>query len=245
MATLATLRARAQSEADFINSDFVTSTPAATAEWTRYINAGYAELYGLVLQAYGNDYYTQTPFAGYTFTTDGINQNFALPADFFKLLGCDVLFGAANQWVQLHPFTFQDRNRFSGTNQSIPAAGQTVRLLYIPKLVPLAADADTTIDLQNDWEQYIVTFAAMKALAKEESDVTVKMAELQGLRARIAAEAENRDAGNPMRMVDSRGKGSPTMAYRLNGSYVWLIGQRVDAWPGGSWGYSNYGDAWW
>lgn len=241
MATLTVLIQRAQRESDNVNQSFIDSTVSATGEWVQYINAAYAEVYGLVVQAFSGDYYVKDP--PYTFTTDGINTRFALPTDMFKLLGVDVLYGAANQWVSLKPFTLADRNQFSGSNQTIPAAGQTVQLLYVPKLTPLASGSDTTVALQNDWEELIVVIAAMIALSKEESDVSVQMARKNELIARINAEAENRDAGNPVRMVDSRGRGSPMMAYRLDGTNIWLTGQRVIGQAYGEW--SNPASGWW
>lgn len=234
MATLAALRTRSQQYSDNVGSSFI-----APAEWTNYINAAYAEVYGAVVQQYGNDYYVQTPATGYTFVTTGLTQYFALPTDFFKLLGVDVLYGSANQWIQLKPFAFEQRNMYSGTNQAIPAAGQTVRLFYIPKLTALAADPDVTIDLQNDWEDWICISAAIMALTKEESDISALAMRKAEIVDRMKAEPQNRDAGNPMRIVDSRGRGSPTMAYRINGANLWLIGQRVDQWGGWdpSWGW--------
>lgn len=240
MATLTTLIQRAQRKSDNENSGFINNTAAITGEWTQLINEAYAEVYGLVVQAFSGDYYVTTP--PYSFTTDGINDHFALPSDFFKLLGVDVLYGAANQYVALKPFNFADRNRFSWTNQTIPAAGQTVRMFYVPKFTPLAIGTDTTVDLQNDWEELIVVSAAIQALIKEESDVSALEATKMQLIKRINEEAENRDAGNPVRMVDSRGRGAPMMAYRLDGSKLWLIGQRV-VWPfygdGDGWGYAD------
>lgn len=244
MATLAQLRARAQQETDNVNSEFIST--AVGGEWTNYLNAAYAELYGLLVQQYGNDYYVQTPSAGYTFTTDGVNQFFALPTSpaMFKLLCVDVQYGGPNQWIGLKPFSLSQRNAFGPTNQTIPAAGQTVRLLYIPKLTPLAVDADTTIDLQNDWEEYIVVDAAIRAIGKEESDLTALFARKAALIERLKAEPENRDAGSPASIVDSRGRGSPGMAYRLNGNNLWLIGQRVFGWQGPSWDEMGDGSGW-
>jgi hypothetical protein len=236
LATLAEIRDRAKQESDNVGQAFVSDP-----EWLNYINAAYAEVYGLVVQAFSGDYYVKDP--PYTFTTDGINSRFALPSDMFKLLGVDVLYGAANQWVSLKPFTLADRNKFSGSNQTIPAAGQTVQLLYVPKLTPLVNGTDSTVPLQNDWEELIVVIATLLALDKEESDVSVKMARRAELVARINAEAENRDAGNPPRMVDSRGRGSPMMAYRLDGANLWLIGQRVIGQPYYEW--ANPADGWW
>lgn len=239
--TLASLVLRARQESDQVNSDFLSAS-----EWETNVVQSYTELYGLVAEVYGADYFVQTPSTGYTFTTDGINQFFALPADFFKLLGVDVLYGSANQWIQLKPFTFNNRNMYSGTNQAIPAAGQTVRLFYVPT-PPVLDDEDDLLPVlaNNGWDEYIVIDAAMKAMAKEESDVSVLAMRKQAFIKRLEDESNNRDAGNPNRIVDSRGRGSPTMAYRINGTSLWLIGQRVDAFGAGDWGMDPSFGAWW
>jgi hypothetical protein len=237
MTTLTQMIDRCKQASDSVNSSFISDP-----EWTTMIAQSYAELYGLIVQAFSGDYFVKDP--PYTFTTDGINDHFALPSDVFKLLGVDVLYGSANQWVTLKPFTLADRNRFSGSNQSIPAAGQTVRLLYVPS--PPVFDSGNPLSavlVNNGWDQYIVADACIKALAKEESDVSVFAGQKSALLARLDAEAENRDAGNPQRMVDSRGRGSPMMAYRLDGAKLWLIGQRVIGQPYYEW--ANPADGWW
>jgi hypothetical protein len=48
-----------------------------------------------------------------------------------------------------------------------------------------------------------VTDAAIKALAKEESDTTVKEREKAGIVARIESEAANRDVGHPQTVSDT------------------------------------------
>ncbi len=63
----------------------------------------------------------------------------------------------------------------------------------------------TILDGVSGWEEYVVVDAAIKAMAKEESDPSVLMAQKQGLLQRIESAAENRDAGSPARVSDSRG----------------------------------------
>lgn len=222
--TLLQLRDRCKQESDNVGQSYVSD-----AEWNNYINGSYAELYGLIVEAFGNDYFVQSPASGYTFVTDGTNNFFALPADFFKLLGVDLRVQAPNYWVSLKPFAFAERNRFSLFNSSVPMAGQTVRLLYVPRVATLSLDADS-VDGVNGWEEYIVADACIKALAKEESDVSVFAARKQALVARINAETENRDAGSPARIVDVFGQRSRGMQYRLNGNNLWLIGGNTPAW---------------
>lgn len=216
-----------------VNSSFVS-----TAEWTNYINGSYQELYGLLVQAF-SDYYVATPFS---FVTDGISNLFPLPTSpaMFKLLGVDLQVQASSLWLTLKPFTFQDRNRFGLVNSPVPMAGQTVRLWYVPVLTPLSNDADLTVDILNGWEEYIILDAAMKAMAKEESDVSVLMARKQAIIARLNAETENRDAGNPTAIVDYYASSSPAMRYHISGSNLWLQGGNTPAYPYGE-GYGG----WW
>lgn len=234
--SLAQLTTRCQSESDNTNSEFVAST-GSPSEWTNYINSALAEVYGLTATVYGADYYVQSPLTGYLFTTDGINQFFSLPADFFKLLGVDVLYGAQNQWVGLKPFAFGDRNKFNAVNSPIPAAGQQCRVFYIPRYTPLVNAGDLIPDAlsANGWDEYIVVDACIRTLAKEESDVSVFMARKKAIIARLDAEAANRDAGSPASIVDSRSRGVPGISYRINGNSLWLIGFQLGAWPGGDW----------
>jgi hypothetical protein len=208
------------------NSSFVSDS-----EWTSYLNGSYQELYGLLVTAF-EDYYVATP---YEFTTDGTNQNFALPTNpaIFKLLGVDLQAQASQVWVTLKPYTFLERNSFGLVNTPIPAAGQTLRVWYVPVVTALSADGDVTVDILNGWEEYIIVDAAMKALAKEESDVSVLMARKQSLAERLKGEAANRDAGAPTRINDAYRVTSPGMRYRMLGSNLRLIGGNTPVVPYG------------
>jgi hypothetical protein len=240
--TLAQLRTRAQSESDNINSTFV-----ANSEWLDFINQSLFETYGLFAQAYGNDYFFQSPSGGYTFTTDGINNFFNLPADFWKLLGIDVQVASPSQWVTLKKFPISDRNRLSVFNGPTPQAGQTLRVFYIPQLTPLAADSDTipTALSQNGGDELIVIDAAMKALAKEESDVSVLMARKAAIIQRLESEAENRDASQPSTMVDVFNRRARGMMYHVTGSQIWLIGSSTPGWANGDWPSEDANGPWW
>lgn len=229
--TLAQLRTLARQESDMENSTFISDS-----EFNAYINQSYYELYDLMVQKYGDDYFSNTV----SFTTDGTSETYALPngtnysaaSAFYKLIGVDLALSstAQNSWVTIRRFNMSERNRYSVPNfQSfygvtnlryrlnganlfftpIPQAGQTVRLWYIPRLTILAADGDTC-DGISGWNEYIIVDAAMKALGKEESDVSVLMARKAALIQRIEAAAENRDAANPMTVADNSSLGWPS-----------------------------------
>ena len=234
VATLSELRTLAKQYADMVNSNFVTDS-----EWNSYINLAYFELYDILVQKYGDDYFVASP---YSFTTDGSTQLYTLPSDLYKFLGLDLqLGGTADSFVTIRPFMFGERNRYATPNfQSfygitnlryrlaggklfltpIPAANQTLRIWYIPRLTELSSDS-STVDGVSGWQEYIVLDAAEKALRKQELDVSVFLVQKQALIQRIEAAAEGRDAGNPQTITDSRG------------SDIWQPG-------GGSWGGGVY-----
>lgn len=233
--SLLTIRTSVRQESDNVNSQFVTD-----AELNGYIRTAYAALYGKIVQAFGNDYFVQTPAAGYTFSTDGINQLFALPTPFFKLLGVDLQTSAGvGQYVSLREFAFADRNVAGFANSQVPMAGQTVRVLYVPQPTLPTQDADT-IDGVNSWEESIVIDVAIVALTKEESDISALLVRRKAMDDRLDSEIENRNAsvfGGTI--VDTSRLGAPGMRYRLNGNSLWLVGGTTPAPYGDGWAYGN------
>jgi hypothetical protein len=228
--TLGQVRQLAIWYADKQNSNFIT-----IPEWNTYINQSYFELYDLLVQKYGNDYYVST----FSFPTDGISQNYPFPNDFYKLLGVDLAINPNNNaWVTLKRFNFIARNRFIFPNITAnylgvanlqyrplgnniefiptPASGQTIKLWYIPKMTQLLQDTDQ-LDGISGWTEYVAIDVAIKAQRKEESYEAVQalMIMKQSLIDRIESAAENRDAGEPETVSDTRrytdpyGWGSP------------------------------------
>jgi hypothetical protein len=215
--TLLELRTATRQRADMVNSQFVSDS-----ELNSYINQSYFELYDILIQKYGDDYYVASP---YSFITDGASQFYTLPTDFYKLLGVDLaLSNTLDSYVTIRPFNFGDRNRYAIPNfQSfygvtnlryrlkandlwltpIPGQGQTIRIWYVPRLTTLATDVSTA-DGISGWTEYIIIDAAIKCLQKEESDVSILMAQKQAMIERIKNAAENRDAAFPSTVVDSQ-----------------------------------------
>lgn len=211
-ATLAELRTRAQRRADQENSSFVSD-----AEWNAYLNEGVAELHEIVVGKH-EDFLVRS-------TTISLvaNQNgYDLPSDFLYVKGLDLISGTRSYTIR--PFMFRERNRFewmTGAGASSnnfmyqirgnqlwiepdPASGDTMKLWYVPAAQTLELD-DSSISTAyaNGWERYVVLYAAIKALQKEESDVTSQFAELQMLQKRIENNAKRR-SGDPSRVVDVR-----------------------------------------
>lgn len=218
--SLASVRLQAKQRADRVNSNFVTDS-----EWNNNINQSYFELYDILTTTYENYYRKPAP---YTFNTDGTNNTFSLPTDFYKANGLDLGLDASNNaWVTLHRFNYIDRNAYvyptvAGAAFGIynprydifgspakvvfiptPSANQVMRLWYTPKLQRCLLDTDI-LDGVNGWLEYVIVDAAIKALQKEESDCTLLMVQKQALLHRIEAAAQNRDAGEPMTISATR-----------------------------------------
>jgi hypothetical protein len=232
-ATLSEIRTLSKQYADMVSSNFVTD-----AEWNSYINLAYFELYDLLVQKYGDDYYVAAP---YSFTTDGTTQQYTLPSNFYKFMGLDLQLSNSNDsWVTIRPFMFTERNRYAVPNfQSFygitnvryrlagntlfltptPTSGQNFRMWFIPILTELSADTDVVKGISG-WQEYLCLDAAIRALIKQELDVSALSQRKQALIARIESAAANRDAGNPQTVSDSRG------------SDVWQYG-------GGPWTWGN------
>lgn len=221
--SLGQIRLMSQQRADLVNSNFVT-----TAEWNTYINQSYFELYDLLTNVYEN-WFLAPPIQ---ITTDGSTIQYPLPdgvlyggaAPFYKLMGVDCgIANANNAFVTLSRFNFIDRNKFVFPNISstfygvfnlqymlvgetlyfipTPSAGQFIRVWYQPRLVQLLKDTDI-LDGVSGWTEYIITDAAIKAMQKEESDVTVLAAQKMALIKRIEESAINRDISQPASISD-------------------------------------------
>lgn len=214
--TLTALQTAVRQRADMEGSTFVSD-----AELQSYINQSGYELYDLLVESYGDDYFIASPA---TITTDGVNSTFALPATFYKLKGVDLqLSASSDSWIPLVQFTFPERNvnqfqnvqgyygrsnlryRLHGDNlwlTPLPAGGQTLRVWFIPRWTELSAGS-STLEGVSGWTEYVIVDAAIKCLQKEESDPSVLMMQKAGLVKRIQDVSKNRDVGSPQRVSDT------------------------------------------
>lgn len=233
--SLGQVRLMSKQRADMVNSNYVT-----VPEWNTYINQSYTELYDLLITVY-EDYYVTGPT---TLTADGTNT-LALPTDFYKLMGVDGAPGSVNSYVTLKKFDFIARNQYiypqltssllgafnpqyrlvGNVIQLIPTPpnGQIFRIWYIPRPSYLLQDTDM-LDGIAGWSEYVIVDAAIKAMQKEESDVSVLMNQKMMLKQRIEESAMNRDAGQPdtisnVRRASSRWGGD---GFGFNGGFAGL-----------------------
>lgn len=146
---------------------------------------------------------------------------------FYKLSGMDLGVNTSNNaWVTLLKFDFIERNKYvypnststiygvynmryrlMGNNVNIiptPAGNQQIRMWYSPKLPALLSDADLTTLGYSGWLRYPIVRAAKYALDKEESSTAHLDAEIAYLKTRIEQTSQNRDAGVPDTISNTR-----------------------------------------
>lgn len=238
--SLGELRLRSQQAADREGSYFLT-----LPEWNFNLNQSAKEYYDLLITAY-EDYFVAPRV---TFNTDGSSAQFALPngSNFsgapalYKLYGVDCgLDNSNNAWVTLKKFDFIQRNRYVypqvnstflgvfnleyrmlGSNLEFiptPSANQSIGLWYFPILPTMLADTDMLKGF-NGWTEYVIVDAAIKALRKEESDTSELHQQKMMLKKRIEEAAQNRDAGQPDCVSNTRSWGSRYGSPNGDGSY--------------------------
>lgn len=149
---------------------------------------------------------------------------------FYKMIGMDLAVNTSTvspAWVTLVKFNFIDRNKYVYPNSTstiygvynmayrvmgnyidiipTPAGNQTIRMWYAPKLPALLQDANVTTIGYSGWLRYPIVRAAKYALDKEEGTDTSKLdQELLYLKTRIEQTAQNRDAGVPDKISETR-----------------------------------------
>ena len=128
-----------------------------------YINFSLLELHGLLVNAFGGDYFVNNFTGSVAPSETNLNPN--LPDDCYKVMGVDLQVGY-DKYITLTPFNFNERNRASSQNvqgyatqnyttyryrvlyNSIVitprATGQVnMRIWYVPTPPKLVADEDT------------------------------------------------------------------------------------------------------
>lgn len=208
--------------------DMKTNQFWTDSDFTTEINKSLAQL-DMILISKFNDYKLTAVLANVVAGTNYI----ALPADFLKLRGLDVVFSPNNVdgYIKVTPFSFKKRNIkpypivgpviFSPyqmmyrlqDNQiyllpASVAANYQYRLWYTPDYIPLVNTSDTLqsyMDSQ-DWYEYAVLDTCAKCLAAQDLNPQIYMQQKDELKEMIIKlSAPNRDAGEPAFISDERG----------------------------------------
>lgn len=212
--TVSELITRIRERSNTERSNFVTDD-----EIIRYVDQGFTKLYDLIVSKFENYYISE-----HNFTTDGLNQFFDLPADFYKMVGLDQFqnfSGSGTNALTVRPFNFNERNRYNNILFAVTAAafyryliqgskikilpqpdsGITFKMWYIPAPTKITNTAQI-IDGIAGWEEVVVLFAAVQIMNKQELDSTALKREYMEAVDRVITMATERDAALPERVTD-------------------------------------------
>lgn len=202
-------------------TDLVGASYISDAEISDWLSYSLAELYERLVTSfedYSVVYSTQT-------VTSATATGFTVPSDFFKILRLDKSLSgsaAANDWVRLRRVNIRDESNWNQAlmlrvGSSARAYGYvlvdsqvrilpqsevlgTYQLLYYPtwETACLSADADPLVTVGppgQNWEEYAIVDACIKACGKAELDPSLFAAQKAALVDRIQSIAQNRNAG--------------------------------------------------
>ena len=195
-------------------SNFVTDE-----EVIRLIDQAYTKLYDLIVSKFENYYIDE-----YSFTTDGINQFYDLPTNFYKMVGLDQLqntSGSGDNALTVRPFNFNERNRYNNILFAVTAAafyryliqGSKIKILpqpdsgiqfkmwFVPAPVKITLAAQE-IDGIAGWEEVVTLTAAIQIMNKQELDASALKREQAEAMERVITMATERDAALPERVTD-------------------------------------------
>ena len=220
--TLAKLRARARELADAVGSTAVSDTADSVDAW---INEGAQKLHDKLVQAYAEDYVEKTA----ALTTVANQTDYALPADFYQLLGVGLPFSSQmkplkrynraeryafkNQPVTLSRFNIPRYKLSAGVIRLLPAPSAVLvgEIVYSPVLqvtkgdasiINLLVDATDSVNFPNGWERYVNIYTALKIKTKQEEDTAALAMQLKAEDDALAVLIDNRDASEPVSAVD-------------------------------------------
>lgn len=207
----------------------------------RYVNQGGAELWDLLIEARGPEYFRGTP-TEITLSADG--TSYALDSTFYLLISAHYKDSAGSNRYPLIRFEGHEEPSLSDSARSataypthyqlrrqggvnticiLPAhtAGGIVVVDWVPSFTDLADTGVSYFYGVNGWEEYIVKYAAKEMASKDEEWALVKKldADLAALRERILKLAPKRDMHRSRRVKDVRG---PQLA--RGRSRIWRLG---------------------
>jgi hypothetical protein len=181
-----------------------------------YINHALGELHGMLVTAH-EDYFLKQQ----TVTLVGGTESYALPDDYLKTYAVFTKSGTVreelgrftiNDLPRLHASMSADLMRYRVMDSKIwfapaPAGAGTVEHWYIYAFTPLAAGGSIHGNIPKSWEDFVVCSAAHRLLVRGEGENANEILALKNAaQARVMSEAEERDAGEPHRVVDVTGR---------------------------------------
>lgn len=216
--TLTQIKASTLELADMTGSSFIDDT-----QHTVWINREASKLYDLLIRTH-SDYVVTVDSS--TVTLAAGTESYALPSDFYQLLG--VFFKSGTDRYKLQRFEIDELDfgdnlpesvtahnrslRYSLVGSNIyfapqPIASGTIELWYAPAMTELSAGGDSLFSVPStSWIDLLELGVAARCVIKEERDPSPLLAMRAELKADITNTAADRDSNEPTRVTDVTGR---------------------------------------
>lgn len=208
--TLLQMRDAAKDLCDMVGNSFV-----ADLTWTRWINDGIEGLYRIASKRRVGAFQT---FSDVTLTA--ASNLIAKPATFRNLLGVTLDPTVPSKRRSLTKYNFGERDSMGlFANRSYRVVGQSIsiepfqlcagnyRVYYVAGPTLLVADVDVIDAILEPYDEYVTTWAAIRALAKEESDTRELYKVLEAAAIDIDESFAMMDGDDPSTIVDDDERG--------------------------------------
>ena len=208
--TLLQLRNAAKDVCDFVNNPQV-SDPT----WNQWINDGIERLYRIAFKADSGAFQTSA-----TFTLTNASNSSTLPATYRRVLGVTKDPAVPSMRKSLPKYMWGERDSFGLQGPlSYHVVGNAVLIepsavcagnyavYYLTGPTVLVADSDTMDTILEPYDDFVTTWASIKALGKEESDNRDLYVEIQGLTQDILEMFVMRDGDDASTIVDDDSRG--------------------------------------
>lgn len=203
--TLLQLRSAAKDICDYQNNPQVSDTT-----WNNWINDGIERLYRIVYKLDAGAFQTSAPF-----TLTAASNTFPKPAGWRRTIGVSLDPSSPSMRRSLPKYMFGERDSLGQFGpRSYHMIGQNLviepfqlcagnyALYYVSGPTILAADADLIDAVLEPYDDYVTTWAAIRALGKEESDNRDLYTDLAGIEQSVIEMFAMSDGDDPSTIVD-------------------------------------------
>lgn len=209
--TLLQMRTGAQELSDKVNDESVSDDT-----WNIWVNQGVERLWEMVTAAFSDHYFKSVDFTLLGGATANFYDTTTIPAGDFRRVRLLEWQPDTSGRLKIRAYNFDQKDqqkgafttlqwcnmrryRLMGTKilvEPYEQAAGAYRLYYVPRATKLVVNCDGLDFVMDEWSEYPMLYAAIKALGKEESDPGQLQDQMAAIRAEIEIAAPSRNVGD-------------------------------------------------
>lgn len=197
-------------------SDKVNDLSVSDDTWNVWVNQGVERLWEMVTAAFSDHFFKSVDFTLIGGATGNFYDTTTIPAGDFRRVRLLEWQPDTSGRLKIRAFNFDQKDqqkgafttlqwcnerryRLMGTKiliEPYEQAAGAYRLYYVPRATKLVSNCDGIDFVMDEWSEYPMLYAAIKALGKEESDPGQLQDQMAAIRAEIEIAAPSRNVGD-------------------------------------------------